>query len=1117
MKIPHPPRSSTAPAILRTFAGAVVISLAMQTALVVHGATLLSKAPNVAVDIGLPFNSLEFENPLAGTETVLGHVVLDWRDADYAPGPPPWFDDWSVSNTNFCDGSLSGEEIYLRAQGVSASATTTVPSRIVSIHLNGDNNDGIAQVLVDGAEVARLDMFFAGQAGQCCETALILVTGLSDATHTITVNDLGAGQGGGVDVHIMGVAALKESPLKWNQPPVAANPTNVFYGWNQPSEVTLPGMLIAADDWVCASTKPVTKIRWWGSYSGWTQNTPPPVTPNAFQILLYSDIPTNAAQPFSEPGGIVWQIYTTNYTSQFAGWDYDPRTATLEACFQYEATLAPSDCFAQPGGPGTIYWVSIAASYQLGAAPALPWGWKTLPRDPTSPAPDAAVFSPNNSPGWSPIPGLDPTNSWDLAFELLSEQTEETVKWEQLPDLSPNGMDVNDTFSPPAPPPYLLADDFLCTSPGYLTNITIWGSWTNDVDWQGGVTFTLSIHDDIPASATGTFSAPGQLLWQGVFQPGQYGYSVYANNINEWWFTPPNAAVFPGDHTCFQYDFNMPTNEAFWQEGTAGKPKVYWLDVQAQLQGQVPPYCALGWKTCATNWNDDAVWTNAMEPSSGPWNEVVYPPNHPLAGGLVDLAFRLNAGLQQTSEVKWSQPPVFARIPNLFLGWNETDHYGESRIVADDWACTTTNPVTDLHWWGSFLNWTEQTIPLMPDAFYISFWTDVPLGADPQNPFSHPGVCLQVLVCTNFTCQFAGWDWDPRNPNGFPEPCFRFDQELSTNEWFHQDPGSGTNIYWIGISAFYANPSAVNYPWGWKTRPRDTNSLAPDDAVRIVNPTAPLPGMSFVSGQPIWWPSLTNSWDMAFALSTRATEEQDFGDAPDPYPTLLTNNAARHYILPGFCLGNVVDAETNGLPTLAASGDDANNLADEDGVIFSPPLLVGTQACIQVILTSFSGSGQLDAWMDFNRDGSWIPGEKVFNNFTLYSGTNNLAFSIPTTAAVGPTYMRFRLSSAGGLLPTGAAADGEVEDYVVTNMQHRPLANIVITNIVLNPTNVTVHWSSETNVHYWLQAATNLCGNPSITWVNVGSEVIGPANSQSETNAQPVERYYRVIAPYVWP
>ena len=84
----------------------------------VHGATLISKAANATVYFGLPSASLEFENPLAGTETVIGHAVLEWRDADYAAGPPTWYDDWNV---NLAGGIIDGDanEIWMRDNQVS--------------------------------------------------------------------------------------------------------------------------------------------------------------------------------------------------------------------------------------------------------------------------------------------------------------------------------------------------------------------------------------------------------------------------------------------------------------------------------------------------------------------------------------------------------------------------------------------------------------------------------------------------------------------------------------------------------------------------------------------------------------------------------------------------------------------------------------------------------------------------------------------------------------------------------------------------------------------------------------------------------------------------------------
>jgi hypothetical protein len=46
-------------------------------------------------------------------------------------------------------------------------------------------------------------------------------------------------------------------------------------------------------------------------------------------------------------------------------------------------------------------------------------------------------------------------------------------------------------------------------------------------------------------------------------------------------------------------------------------------------------------------------------------------------------------------------------------------------------------------------------------------------------------------------------------------------------------------------------------------------------------------------------------------------------------------------------------------------------------------------------------------------------------------GLNQIVFNLPAGLATGPTFARVRLSSAGGLAPTGPAADGEVEDYQV--------------------------------------------------------------------------------------
>ena len=162
----------------------------------------------------------------------------------------------------------------------------------------------------------------------------------------------------------------------------------------------------------------------------------------------------------------------------------------------------------------------------------------------------------------------------------------------------------------------------------------------------------------------------------------------------------------------------------------------------------------------------------------------------------------------------------------------------------------------------------------------------------------------------------------------------------------------------------------------------------------------------------------------------------DYGDAPDPsYPTLHINDGARHLVIAlpdGFVLklGPNIDTELDGQPTALASGDDSMGPHDdEDGVIFLNPLQPGLPAEIEV---EASGDGQLDAWADFNLNGSWMdPGEQIFVSEPLAPGINLLNFAVPATAVVGDTFIRFRFSSHGGLAPIGTAQDGEVEDYIV--------------------------------------------------------------------------------------
>jgi len=173
----------------------------------------------------------------------------------------------------------------------------------------------------------------------------------------------------------------------------------------------------------------------------------------------------------------------------------------------------------------------------------------------------------------------------------------------------------------------------------------------------------------------------------------------------------------------------------------------------------------------------------------------------------------------------------------------------------------------------------------------------------------------------------------------------------------------------------------------------------------------------------------------------------DFGDAPDPtYPTLLANDGPRHTIVPGLFLGRGVDGERDGQPDAAAAGDDHNG-ADEDGVTFGSALQPGMTASVEV---TASAAGYLNAWIDFNRDGSFGGrGEQIFADQLLAAGVNRLTIAVPTDAVPGPTFARFRFNSRGLLSYNGPAADGEVEDYrVEIAKEYEPHASSGLTSLL---------------------------------------------------------------------
>ena len=197
----------------------------------------------------------------------------------------------------------------------------------------------------------------------------------------------------------------------------------------------------------------------------------------------------------------------------------------------------------------------------------------------------------------------------------------------------------------------------------------------------------------------------------------------------------------------------------------------------------------------------------------------------------------------------------------------------------------------------------------------------------------------------------------------------------------------------------------------------------------------------------------------------------DYGDAPDAtagtstgdYNTRGVDDGASHVlgVADAPYLGACVDSDTGlqqGVDALAddntaaggsgapvTTGSCAGAGDDEDGVSFADTIVLGLSTDITVNAAAGTNDCRLDAWIDFNADGDFLDAdEQIATDQLIASGTSaGLSVNVPLTGAAGETYARFRCSSAGGLEPTGAESDGEVEDYRVELFTPDPALELV--------------------------------------------------------------------------
>ena len=407
----------------------------------------------------------------------------------------------------------------------------------------------------------------------------------------------------------------------------------------------------------------------------------------------------------------------------------------------------------------------------------------------------------------------------------------------------------------------MLADDFKCTNSGAITDIHLWGSWTGDVP-NPSQFVTLGIWSDVPVSATNSFSHPGINLWTQTFTNGQYTICPYTNapeTTYGYTFFPGSLSVY-GNTTNLYYLCFFPTNP-FVQTGSTTAPTNFWLSVYA------PPY--LNWKSSLDSYNDSAVAGNF--PGAN-W----IPISDPTSTQPLNFSFKITTatnnqppptGCVETNGVKYVQWPN----PFGYDVWNSTPFppgvTDGPWVLADDFICTNTGPITDIHLWGSWLN---NQVSSNTTTFWIAMFADVP--ANPPNvPFSHPGGLIweQCFAPGQYSESLYGsgqeYFLDPGPPQIVGSDsqiwyyCF-----YPTNPPIQQGSTSNPKTYWLAV--FAQMPTGAQSPFGWKT----TTNVQHDISVHAPWPGVFCPTNITGTGFP-WTPTFdtfNSPLDLAFKLTT---------------------------------------------------------------------------------------------------------------------------------------------------------------------------------------------------------------------------------------------------------
>jgi len=162
----------------------------------------------------------------------------------------------------------------------------------------------------------------------------------------------------------------------------------------------------------------------------------------------------------------------------------------------------------------------------------------------------------------------------------------------------------------------------------------------------------------------------------------------------------------------------------------------------------------------------------------------------------------------------WDDPEVkmhYAQLPDTTtFGWDVLSS-GVCATpvcrVADDFMCTETGWVKDIHFWGSWKNDVMGQI----EYFHFEIFANN-AGQPGQRLWWYDAPIADVQIVTK-NAPNEGW-WNPCAPEVLPlnhAAYYQYNVDILQGRWFCQDQGQ---VYWLSVYACVVDPLTQ---WGWKT------------------------------------------------------------------------------------------------------------------------------------------------------------------------------------------------------------------------------------------------------------------------------------------------------------